>query len=59
MTISEDHYTSSAGPSESCQSEQSASLPQRCADWISYAVAMIQQAAPTAADFTHAEAGTM
>ena len=55
MTILEDHYTGSAGPSENCQSEQPASLPQRCADWISYAVAVIQQAASTAASFAQAE----
>ena len=55
MTISETPYTSLSAAAENHQPEQPASLPQRCADWISYAVAVIQQAAPTAADFTQAE----
>ena len=59
MTTSETPYTSLSASPENHQSEPLASLPQRCADWISYAVAMIQQVAPTAADFTPAEAGTM
>ncbi|MCI1189966.1 hypothetical protein MON38_21285 [Hymenobacter sp. DH14] len=56
MTVVETHYTSLAASPENHQPEQPASLPQRCADWISYAVAVIQQAAPTAADFVPAEA---
>lgn len=56
MTIPEDHYTSPTGPSENCLPEQPASLPQRCADWISYAVVVIQQAAPTASEFTQTQA---
>ncbi|GAB2853230.1 hypothetical protein [Hymenobacter ruber] len=55
MTAAETHYTSLAASTDNHQPEQPASLPQRCADWISYAVAVIQQAAPTAADFTQAE----
>ena len=43
-------YTSLSATPANHQPEQSVSLPQRCADWISYA-AQIQQAAPTAADF--------
>ena len=52
MTTTETHYTSLTASAENHQPEPPASLPQRCADWISYAVAVIQQAAPTAADFT-------
>ncbi|MDO7851193.1 hypothetical protein [Hymenobacter convexus] len=47
MTTQEKPYTSLAAAVESHQPEQPASLPQRCADWISYAVAVVQQAAPT------------
>ena len=52
MTTTETHYTSLTASAENHQPEPPASLPQRCADWISYAVAVIQQAAPTATDFT-------
>ena len=52
MAANETIYTSLTASTENHQPEQPASLPQRCADWISYAVAVIQQAAPTAADFT-------
>ena len=55
MTIPETHYTSLSASSENHQPEQPASLPQRYADWISYAVAVIQQAASTAASFAQAE----
>ena len=52
MTTPETPYTRLATSPENHQPDQSASLPQRCADWISYAVAVTQQAAPTAgADF--------
>jgi len=54
MTISETPYTSLSASSENHQPEPPVSLPQRCADWISYAVAVIQQAAPTS-DFPQAE----
>ena len=56
MATDEMHYTSLSAAAENHQSEPLTSLPQRCADWISYAVAVVQQAAPTAADFTQAEA---
>ena len=56
MATDEMHYTSLAASTETRQPEQPASLPQRCADWISYAVAVIQQATPGPADFTQAEA---
>ena len=52
MSATEAIYTSLSASPENHQPEQPASLPQRCADWISYAVAVIQQAAPTATDFT-------
>ncbi|MBH8570776.1 hypothetical protein KB206_17920 [Microvirga sp. STS02] len=59
MPANEVVYTSLTASPENHQPDQPASLPQRCADWISYAVAVIQQAAPTAADFTQAEGRTM
>jgi hypothetical protein len=55
MTTNEAIYTPLTASSENHQPEQPASLPQRHADWISYAVAVIQQAAPTATDFTQTE----
>jgi len=56
MTIPETHYTSLSASSENHQPEQPASLPQRYADWISYAVAVVQQAAPTAFELTQTQA---
>ena len=56
MTISETPYTSLSAAAENHQLEPPTSLPQRCADWISYAVAVIQQAAPGPADFAQTEA---
>ena len=55
MPNDEQRYTSLTDTAENHQPEPPASLPQRCADWISYAVAVVPQAAPTAADFTQAE----
>ena len=55
MAPDEMHYTSLSASAENQQPEQPASLPQRCADWISYAVAVIQQATPNAADFAQAK----
>ncbi|GAB3875397.1 hypothetical protein GCM10028824_30680 [Hymenobacter segetis] len=52
MAANEAIYTTLTASTENHQPEQPASLPQRHADWISYAVAVIQQAAPTASDFT-------
>jgi hypothetical protein len=56
MTANEVIYTSFTASPENHQPDQPASLPQRCADWISYAVAVTQQAAPAAADFTQTDA---
>ncbi|WP_460609654.1 hypothetical protein [Hymenobacter terrigena] len=52
MTANEVVYTSLTASTENHQPEPPASRPQRHADWISYAVAVIQQAAPTATNFT-------
>ena len=52
MNTAEQPYTRLASTPENRQPEQSASLPQRYADWISYAVAVVQQAVPTSVDFT-------
>ena len=52
MPNDEQQYTSLTNTAENHQSEQPVPLSQRCADWISYAVAVVQQAAPTAADFS-------
>lgn len=55
MNTVESPYTSLSATPATQQPEPPASLPQRCADWISYAVAQIRQAAPTAADFAQAD----
>ncbi|WP_457070679.1 hypothetical protein [Hymenobacter sp. UYAg731] len=55
MTTPETPYTRLVTSPENHQPEPPASLPQRYADWISYAVAVIQQAAPTAAEFNPTE----
>ncbi|MDO7849054.1 hypothetical protein Q5H92_22005 [Hymenobacter sp. M29] len=52
MTTKEVIYTNLSAFPEIQQTEQPAASSQRCADWISYAVAVTQQAAPTAADFS-------
>ncbi|GAA4039672.1 hypothetical protein GCM10022409_26780 [Hymenobacter glaciei] len=54
MNTSNDHYTSLTAAANKHQPEEPA--PQRYADWISYAVAVVQQAAPTTPDFTQTEA---
>ncbi|MDB5269138.1 MAG: hypothetical protein JWP58_2178 [Hymenobacter sp.] len=55
MTANEATCASLTASIENHQPEQPASLSQRCADWISYAVAVIQQAAPSATDFTETQ----
>ena len=55
MTRADQPYTSLTNTPENQQPEQPAGQPPRHADWISYAVAVVQQAAPTAADFTQTQ----
>ena len=52
MDISDEHH---AGTPEGSPQPPPAAAPERHTDWMSYAVALIQQAAPTAADFIQAE----
>ena len=52
MTSDQQPYTSLTSPAEKQQPEAPAAQSPRHADWISYAVAVTQQAAPTATDFS-------
>jgi hypothetical protein len=49
MTTANDHYTPLANSPANKQPEHPVPPPPRYADWMSYAVAVTQQAAPTAA----------
>ncbi|UOQ97787.1 hypothetical protein MUN81_21490 [Hymenobacter sp. 5317J-9] len=56
MTTPEEYRPLAAGPAQPSSQPPQPETPQppRFTDWISYGVAVIQQAAPTAADFTPA-----